>query len=361
MALPAQRPASTPPTSPGNGQAPAASRMALANVTRGRVARPPRVLLYGPPGIGKTTWAAGAPDVLLLPVESGSDAIDVARLPQPATFDEVLAAVRELAQATHDYKTFALDTIDALEALIWRHVCRLASVESIEEVGGGYGKGYGEALHHWRRLLKGLEALRDRGMTVILIGHADVRSWKNPLGPDFDRYQLRLHQKVAAVVLDWCDDVLFCNLEVQLDKSKGKGKWAKAKAVGGTRVVRTEPSPAYEAKNRHSLPARLPLHFADYMVALERGQPSTQTTLEKAIATMAGELGDPTITSWVTSQMKGKPAPALMQKIRDRLQAKLEEKEQMEQEARDASGEPDPDPNNGEETGGEPDPGSDGG
>lgn len=331
-------------------------RMSLASVQSGRVRRPPRVLLYGPPGIGKSTWGAGAPAPIFLPVEAGSDQLDVPRFPQPQTLDEAKVALRALREEPHEYQTVVLDTVDALEPLIWRAVCKAANVTSIEDVGGGYGKGYIAAMDEWLILIRGLELLRERrGMTVVLLAHADVKNWKNPVGPDYDRFQLRLNAKAGAKVIEWCDDVLFANLAVATEKT-GKGKWAKAKPTGGVRKVYTQTSPSYEAKNRHALPPTLELDFGDYLAAVEKAQPAETATIQKAIKTLTDALADEAIGTWVASELARKPTPARLAQIRDRLAAKMEMKEQASADARAAEGAEDEAAaaNHGQETGREP-------
>ena len=51
-------------------------------------------------------------------------------------------AVRALAAGGHDFKALVIDTLDHAEPLVWSHVCSAAKVDSIEAVGGGFGKGY---------------------------------------------------------------------------------------------------------------------------------------------------------------------------------------------------------------------------
>lgn len=354
-----------PPSAPAEVPSGApVSRMSLANIQSGRVRKPPRTLLYGVEGVGKTTWAAGAPSPILLPVEDGSHHIDVARLPRPVSFDDILLAQRLLREGEHEYKTLVVDTLDAIEPLIWQAVIAQANaggrgpVRTIEEVGGGYGKGYVAALDLWRRWLRSLELLETRrDMQIVVLAHAHVKTQKNPGGDDYDRHMIKVNDKAAAAVREWADDVLFACFEVQTRKGKGFGK---AKAVGGQRIVYTSTSPVFEAKNRSGLPASMPLDFGDYLEAIEANAPADPAVLTTAIETLLSKLPDEAIKSWVAGELARKPSPDRLAKIRDRLAAKVEELARREQEMREAAG-ADPEVDGGPAAPQEREPGSDDG
>jgi len=125
----------------------------LAKVQRGRTPRPPRLLVYGTPGIGKSTIGASAPKPIFVPTEDGLDEIDCAKFPLAATLDEVLAALAELRTQPHDFETVVLDSLDWLERLIWDRVCAEFSVKNIEKADGGYARGYTHAVTHWREVV----------------------------------------------------------------------------------------------------------------------------------------------------------------------------------------------------------------
>ena len=239
--------------------------MSLLNkVQRGRSADPLRVLLYGTPGVGKTTTASRAPGAIFLPVEDGCGALDVARLPQPRTWADVLASVRALTDEPHDFQTLIIDTLDAAEALCWRRVCDDGKKQSIEDFG--YGKGYTAAVDLWRELLRGLELLQERrGVGLVLIAHSARRNFKNPEGEDYERWTLSLQERAAGLLVGWAHEVLFARWEVLVAQQDG----SRAKGVStGKRELRTREDGPWTAKNRHGLPAALPLDWDALHLAL---------------------------------------------------------------------------------------------
>ncbi|MFM2011414.1 MAG: hypothetical protein RLZZ396_198, partial [Planctomycetota bacterium] len=182
----------------------------LQQVQRGKAHLPPRILVYGTEGVGKSSLAATTPKPIFIQTEDGLGEIDCDRFPLAKSLEDVVAALTELETQQHDYQTVAIDSLDWLERLIWDAICRRESATTIEKVGGGYGKGYTLALDYWRKLIDKLGNLhRDRGMMIFLIAHAKVEKFEDPEAPAYDRYSPRLHKHASAIITEWCDAVLF--------------------------------------------------------------------------------------------------------------------------------------------------------
>ena len=236
----------------------------VLQVSTGKKQAPRRVLLYGVQGIGKSSFGAQAPGAVFLPTEDGIDDIECARFPLATSYAEFMASLASLYTEEHEYKTLVVDSLDWLEQLIWAEVCRARRIQSIEDVG--YGKGYVLAVDTWRKVLDGLAAIRaDRGMMIVLIAHAKIETFKNPEGDDFDRYQPRLHKFAAAVLQEWCDEVLFATYQTYTKATSTGFGQTTAKGVGsGARIMRTTERPSHQAKNRLNMPDELPFTWAAY-------------------------------------------------------------------------------------------------
>lgn len=249
--------------------------ISLKDVLKGSTSLPPRLLVYGVQGIGKTTLAARAPSPIILPTEDGLDALkvvpdlkDTAHFPILRSFPEVMEALTALATDDHPYKTLVLDSLDWTEPLVWQEVVRQnpvtekgKPVNSIEDFG--FGKGYVAALSVWAEYLDALNYLRtERGMTIIQTAHAEVKRYDDPTTDAYDRYQIKLHKAANAKMLEWADAVLFANYRVGIKESEVGFNKKRARAVGaGERLLFTEERPAFIAKNRFSMPAELPLNW----------------------------------------------------------------------------------------------------
>jgi len=240
----------------------------LASLKQRRVLQPPRVLVYGPAGIGKTNLGAGTPNPIYLPIEDGlTGMIDVPAFPLINTFAELTEAIGWLASEEHDFQTATLDSLDWLERLVHQEACRQNGWASIETPD--YGKGYTAALEVWKYVLDGFDALRNRrGMGLVLIAHASVVNFKSPEVTPYDRYKPKLHESgkgngANPLIQEAVDCIFFMNWKTSVVRDREKGDKAgegHARGIGGnTRMVYTEERPAWLAKNRFSMPPEIQL------------------------------------------------------------------------------------------------------
>lgn len=219
--------------------------------------KPPRILIYGTHGIGKSTFGALAPNPVFIQTEDGLDAIDVPHFPLATSYNDVLKYLQELATQDHNYKTLVIDSVDWLERLMHDRLCQERGAKAISDIP--YGKGYEMVLDIWREYITAINWLRDnKNMTVLQIAHAEIKRFENPETEGYDRYQIKLHPKAGALIEEHSDIVLFANYFVATKKS-GEGFKEKTKAIGsGDRFLYTQERPAFKAKSRYSLPQQIP-------------------------------------------------------------------------------------------------------
>lgn len=242
--------------------------ISLASLNRLSSPKPPRIIIYGPHGIGKNTFLASAPKPVLINIEDGHPsgcAID--SFPKAATFADVMDAMSALYSEDHDFETLGVDSLDWLEPLVWAETIRRNNEanpskqwNSIEDAG--YGKGYVATLDVWRDYLDAINALRDdKGMAIIQTAHSEVKRFDSPETEPFDRYQIKLDKRASALLQEHADMVLFANFKTSVTKTD-VGMKKVARGIGaGTRALYTEERPAFLAKNRHNLPPELPLSW----------------------------------------------------------------------------------------------------
>jgi hypothetical protein len=258
--------------------------MALGGVVKGKIAKPLRVVLYGLEGVGKSTFAAGAPAPIFLGAEDGTSELDVHRFTQPRAWADVFDAITELSTAEHGYQTLVIDTLDWLEPLCWRHVCA-----NVRDQGGkqcaaiedfGYGRGYTAALDEWRRLTSALEALiAKRGMHMVILAHSHVKAFKDPGFEAFDRHEMKLNIKAAGLWREWVDAVLFAAHDLSTVEKAGRVRGVMTDA----RFIHTQRTAAYDAKNRYDLPPRIALDWSDFFEAVNARRPAALERLAQQI------------------------------------------------------------------------------
>lgn len=242
----------------------------LASIKRGKQRRPPRIVLYGVHGIGKSTFGAEAPNAIFIPTEDGADEVDCAKFPMCKTSNDVLEAIGTLYTEEHDFNAAVLDSADWLENILLAEMDRDYDAKELS-----YGKGSVILAEKWRILLEGFNALRtDRNMAVIFIAHTEIKRFDSPETEPYDRYQPKLQARSSALVQEWADAVLFTNYKTLVKKEEvGFDKKVARGITTGERLVYSQETPAFFAKNRYGLPPSFKLGWSHFAAALEKTTP----------------------------------------------------------------------------------------
>lgn len=209
------------------------------NITRGKKAKAQKVVVYGVPGIGKSTLASQFPNPIFIDTEGSTDNMDVSRFDKPTSF-EMLKNQIQYVLNNSVCQTLVIDTIDWAENLIVNYVCAKNGKSGIEDFG--YGAGYVYIREELGKLLNQLSELVEKGINVLILAHSQITKFELPEEQgSYDRYQLKLSSKGAKrnseLILEWADMVLFCNYKTIVQAVDKDGK--KHKAQGNRRVMYT--------------------------------------------------------------------------------------------------------------------------
>jgi len=242
------------------------------------VLMPPRDLIYGVQGIGKSTLASQMDDPVFLAAEDGLSGLPGIQHWEIHSFQDAIEAITALHD-DHRFKSVVLDTVSAFEPMLHRQLLNDWGVDSIDKVGangGGFYKWRNEALPLWQDILDGLDSLRiNKGMRIVLIGHSIDKEVKPPEADPYRKYTVDLlNDKASSLLYRWADVVGFCNYKISVTGTTRdkRGKVTKTgRAIGtGERVMYLSERPAFFAKNRFDLPNEVPLTCGDYMAAFQQ-------------------------------------------------------------------------------------------
>ena len=245
------------------------------NITSGVIASAQKVVVYGPEGIGKSTFASQFPRPLFIDTEGSTKKLNVQRFDKPSSWPMLMEQVRYVVDNPTVCGTLVIDTIDWAEQLCIAHICNKAGKKGIEDFG--YGNGYVYEKEEFGRLLNTLDEVIAVGVNVVLTAHAMMRKFEQPdeMGA-YDRWELKLGKKtssqIAPLVKEWADMVLFANYKTFAVAVDDKGK--KYKAQGGARIMHTTHHPCWDAKNRDGLAEELPFEYDQISHVITHGQAS---------------------------------------------------------------------------------------
>lgn len=228
----------------------------MLNITKGKINRAQKTVIYGPEGIGKSSLAARFPDPVIIDTEGGTAHMDVRRIDKPQSWEDFLSIVREVADTPGVCKTLVIDTADWAEQLITAYLCAKYKQSSIESFG--YGKGYTYLAEEFSKLLSACDLVIAAGIHVVFTAHAKMRKFEQPdeMGA-YDRWEMKLSKQVAPLLREWCDHLFFCNYQTFVVTAENDTK----KAQGGKRMLYTTHHPAWDAKSRADLPDVLDLDY----------------------------------------------------------------------------------------------------
>ena len=245
--------------------------MKLSEIKKSKLNEGVRFVIYGQEGVGKSSLAADSESPIFLDVEGSTGALEVARYKWdgshvPTRYGQIVSALRDILEQEHDFRTLVIDSLDALQGLVWDEIVRRESgaKSQVNPKGGkltsiesfGFGKGYRLAQDEFRLLRKRLDLIRaKRGMNIVLIDHCSVSTYRNPEGDDYDQFFLAIHPLAGGETLAWADVVGFCSFDVWTDEKAGKSE-----TIGMSsdrRLMRFHKHAAYAAKTRFALPAEV--------------------------------------------------------------------------------------------------------
>ncbi len=241
-------------------------------VTSTRQAKALKVVVYGPEGIGKTTFANNFPQPVYIDTEGSTNFIDGQKLPDPTSWTMLLEELEYLKRTSSIARTIVIDTMDWAENLAKQHLMAKNNWDAID--ASSYGTRYVALADEIGKLLNKLSELVELNYNVVLLAHSETKKHELPdeLGA-FDRYVLKLERRDASLVKEWADMILFANFKTTvITDSKTNSK----KATGGQRVMYTTHKPTWDAKNRLGLADELPFDYEQIRVQLEQAMPQAE-------------------------------------------------------------------------------------
>lgn len=237
-------------------------------IVSGTKKSPWAILIYGVPGVGKSTLASHAPNPVFINLENGLERIGVDRTPHLTSWHDFFEAMKWAKES--DYDTICIDTMSALEDLLILEILKEVNKGKDKEFHATtindkeafpYGAGGMVLKSKWAFVVNMIQKLQKVGKNVVCIAHESVQRYTNPDGEDYDRYSPNIHKRSVDYVISQMDGVFFCKYERVIRVKEGPmGKQIKYAQDTGKRSIQTIEKVTALAKNRFNMKPSMPFN-----------------------------------------------------------------------------------------------------
>ncbi len=279
---------------------------------KGNPLKPPRVLIYGVEGVGKSTFGAKSENPIFITPEGGVDQLRTAsgdlvdEMPGIDSWEAIRGAVRKLLTEKHEFKTVVLDSADWIEKVCHARIIG-TSGKSITTCNGGYGAGYRQSEIMHKELIEDISLLRERrGMNIIVTAHAHVKEVKDPsMSEDYEAFEIKCHEFVSSLWREWVDALLFVRFQTFVKSSEDTKK---ARAFSdGSRMVYCLKQPSFQAKNRYGLTDEVSFtenYWDQFIIEAKRSGQTNLGELKAEIDELYSKIGDEELKAKVLDSIK---------------------------------------------------------
>lgn len=165
------------------------------------------IMLYGQPGVGKTSLAAQFEKVLIAGFEMGTNALNNVYVAPVKTWEDWKRMVKDLCrkdELKEKFHAVAIDTVDEAWNLCTKYVCGQAGVDNLSDVG--FGKLYAEASKEFSQPFRDLAY---NGYGLIFTSHSAEKEFKNERGEKYTQIVPALQNRAFDIVNKMVDIIAY--------------------------------------------------------------------------------------------------------------------------------------------------------
>lgn len=238
------------------------------------------IVLYGPPGEGKSTVSAFFPDPLFIFTsdEQGIKQALAAEVVPPEVknhlvelnplygsesipkkvghpgWKKCIETLEIFEAGDHDRKTAVIDTASGLQNLCFQHCASMLFEGNMVDEQGfmNYYAGYIKAAEQfWQReLMVTCQNIVAKGYNVVLLAHSTIKNEPNPSGPQYQIFTVDLDRRIWDYTKKAAQGILFLGTHRSFSVEKATKK---TKVTARDRFIGVTNQTWYDAKNWYNL------------------------------------------------------------------------------------------------------------
>ena len=178
----------------------------------------PRIVVYGEPGVGKTTLASQFPNPVLIDLEGGASELEIPTFGFRDDLISIAKDLKSLISEEHDRKTVIIDSLSQLEKIVEKYTLNKKNEEresegnapykTLAEIPYGVGTRLDDAV--WKNQIMPLfNLLREKGMAIVIIAHKENYKYAETVDKQFDKTTFLARKNVRTEFEQWADAILF--------------------------------------------------------------------------------------------------------------------------------------------------------
>lgn len=230
----------------------------FSNVQTQTAPSAPKGIIYGPPGIGKTTFGATPANSLIIDCENGAGNVMCQRTPYLATWPEISEWLTGIEREQHPYQVVAIDSLDWMIRRLEEQVSGCSANtpdKTLNKSHGGYGNGKQVLKNYlYGMLLPQLNRIVDRGIALILLAHALRTKITDIDGVTTEKTSPDIPDDYLGAFVEWSDFVCLARM-----------------GANSQRILITDGTERAVAKNRYGMPPAIPFDWNSFIASVGNG------------------------------------------------------------------------------------------
>ena len=213
----------------------------LTDIQKGVTPMPRKVIIYGPPKLGKSTLAGSTKNALMIPTEDRVSHINCDKAPVVKEYEELMEVFSFLLnEKKHGYKRVIIDSLDWLEPILHKYICAKKGFKSLtddhnKETAFQKGLKY-HAVEGWKTFLHNCDVLRENGIDVIMVAHSTTITVNPPDTDSYDKSVMKIDKNALSIVEEWADIIAFYTQEIFVKRDE-KSLSKKGKAITSNKRI----------------------------------------------------------------------------------------------------------------------------